>query len=172
MFRWYREAGRCYVYLSDVQVTDTENNDWQDEFSKSKWFTRGWTLQELLAPETVEFFSSDGIRLGDKTSLTGEIHRATGIAVDALRGSPLSDFSVSERMDWAAKRKATRKEVEAYSLLGIFDICMPLIYGERERALIRLREHIERSLQGMSIASFLQTLTCASSRSILTKLSC
>jgi hypothetical protein len=69
MFRWYREAGRCYVYLSDVQVTDTENNDWQDEFSKSKWFTRGWTLQELLAPETVEFFSSDGIRLGDKTSL-------------------------------------------------------------------------------------------------------
>lgn len=72
MFRWYREAARCYVYLSDVQVTGTENNDWQDDFRKSKWFTRGWTLQELLAPETVEFFSSDNIRLGDKTSLGGE----------------------------------------------------------------------------------------------------
>ncbi|KAL9582028.1 MAG: hypothetical protein Q9212_003544 [Teloschistes hypoglaucus] len=126
MFRWYREAARCYV----------------------RWFTRGWTLQELLAPKSVEFFSSDGVRLGDRSSLEEEIHRITGIAVDALRGRSLSDFSVSERMAWATKRTTTRKEDEAYSLLGIFDVNMPLIYGERERALARLMEEIDRSLQG------------------------
>lgn len=117
----------------------------------------------------VEFFSSDGIRLGDKNSLDGEIHRITGIAVDALRGRPLSDFSVSERMDWAAKRTTTRKEDEAYSLLGKFDVCMPLIYGERERALVRLREQIDRSLQGTNTASPFQSSTCGSSVFISTE---
>ena len=153
MFRWYRKAARCYVYLSDVKVGELQNKDWQNHFINSKWFTRGWTLQELLAPKSVEFFSSDGIRLGDKSSLEGEIHRITGIAIDALRGRSLSDFSVSERMDWATKRTTTRKEDEAYSLLGIFDVNMPLIYGERERALDRLREQIDRSLQGTNTAS-------------------
>ncbi|KAI4204538.1 MAG: hypothetical protein LQ350_001088 [Teloschistes chrysophthalmus] len=151
MFRWYREAARCYVYLSDVKVGESQNNDWRNDFMKSRWFTRGWTLQELLAPKSVEFFSSDGVRLGDKTSLEGEIHRITGIAVDALRGRSLSDFSVSERMAWATKRTTTRKEDEAYSLLGIFDVNMPLIYGERERALARLMEEIDRSLQDPSM---------------------
>ena len=160
MFRWYREAARCYVYLSDVKVGELQNNDWQNDFINSRWFTRGWTLQELLAPKSVEFFSSDGIRLGDKRSLEGEIHRITGIAIDALRGRSLSDFSVSERMDWASKRTTTRKEDEAYSLLGIFDVFMPLIYGERERALVRLRDQIDRSLQGTNTASVFQSSTC------------
>ena len=149
MFRWYREAVRCYVYLSDVKVAGLPHNALQDAITNSRWFTRGWTLQELLAPKSVVFFSSEGIRLGDKLSLEGEIHRITGIPVEALRGRSLSDFSVSERMRWATKRTTTRKEDEAYSLLGIFDIYMPLIYGERERALVRLREHIDRSLQGV-----------------------
>ncbi|KAI1613711.1 hypothetical protein EDD36DRAFT_205555 [Exophiala viscosa] len=148
MFRWYREAARCYVYVSDVHAAGIQHNAWQDDFRNSRWFTRGWTLQELLAPRLVEFFSSECIRLGDKISLEKEVHSITGIAVEALRGSPLSDFSVKKRMDWAAKRKTTRKEDEAYSLLGIFDIYMPLIYGERERALVRLREQIDRSIQG------------------------
>lgn len=149
MFRWYRETVRCYVYLADVKAGGLQHDALQDAFTNSRWFTRGWTLQELLAPNSVEFFSSDGIRLGDKLSLEGEIHRITGIAVEALRGRSLSDFSVSERMKWATKRTTTRKEDEAYSLLGIFDIYMPLIYGERERALVRLREQIDRSLQGV-----------------------
>ena len=169
MFRWYREAARCYVYLSDVKVGELQNNDWQKDFINSKWFTRGWTLQELLTPKSVEFFSSDGIRLGDKSLLEGEIHRITGIAIDALRGRSLSDFSVSERMDWATKRTTTRKEDEAYSLLGIFDVYMPLIYGERERALVRLREQIDRSLQGTNTASLFQSSTCGSSVFISTK---
>ncbi|KAI4250837.1 MAG: hypothetical protein LQ352_005227 [Teloschistes flavicans] len=154
MFRWYREAARCYVYLSDVKVGQSQNNDWHNDFVNSRWFTRGWTLQELLAPKSVEFFSSDGVRLGDKSSLEGEIYRATGIAIDALRGRSLSDFSVSERMAWATKRTTTRKEDEAYSLLGIFDVYMPLIYGERERALVRLMEQIDRSLQGPGQQSY------------------
>ena len=166
MFRWYREAARCYVYLSDVKF---RNNNWQNDFRSSKWFTRGWTLQELLAPKSVEFFSSDGIRLGDKSSLEGEIHRITGIPIDALRGRSLSDFSISERMGWATKRTTTRKEDEAYSLLGIFDIYMPLIYGERERALERLREQIDRSLQGTNMTWIFQSSTCGSSMFISTK---
>ena len=161
MFRWYREAARCYVYLSDVNYVEGQRAIWLDDLARSRWFTRGWTLQELLAPKSVEFFSSEGIRLGDKISLEEEIHRITGIAVEALRGRSLSDFSVSERMDWATRRTTTRKEDEAYSLLGIFDIHMPLIYGEREKALVRLREQIERSLQGVSTASVFQTSKCS-----------
>ena len=153
MFRWYRGAARCYVHLSDVKVGELQNNDWQNDFINSRWFTRGWNLQELLAPKSVEFISSEGIRLGDKSSLEGEIHRITGIAINALRGSSLSDFSVSERISWATKRTTPRKEDEAYSLLGIFDVYMPLIYGERENALVRLREQIDRSIQGTDTAS-------------------
>ena len=83
MFRSYRDAVRCYVYLSDVKVAGLEDDDCQDAFDNSRWFTRGWTLQELLAPKSVEFFSSEGIRL---LTLEGEIHGITGIAVEALRG--------------------------------------------------------------------------------------
>ena len=135
MFRWYRDAAKCYVYLSDVSINDYDQNDqfsqsWESAFRESRWFTRGWTLQELIAPASVEFFSREGKRLGDKKSLERQIHEITGIAVQALQGSPLSDFSVAERMSWAEKRETKRKEDKAYSLLGIFDIHMPLIYGE------------------------------------------
>jgi Heterokaryon incompatibility protein (HET) len=148
MFRWYREAAKCYVYLADVSAQDFKARTWDADFRGSRWFTRGWTLQELLAPASVEFFSCEGIPIGDKTSLEAQIHDITRIATEALQGKPLSDFSVDERMDWAANRKTTRKEDQAYCLLGIFDIYMPLIYGERERALARLREEIDKSLQG------------------------
>jgi hypothetical protein len=154
MFRWYREAAKCYVYLSDALKSDYNEHDhlarsaWKLDFRKSKWFTRGWTLQELIAPTSVEFFSSKGERLGDKRSMEQQVHEITGIAVQALRGNPLSDFTVTERMLWAAKRKTTRKEDEAYSLLGIFDIHMPLIYGEGEKAFVRLMEEIEKYSQG------------------------
>ena len=121
MFRWYRNAAKCYVYLSDVlrPAFDTEDKShqlpWESAFLESRWFTRGWTLQELIAPTSVEFFSRDG-----------------------------------ERMSWAGKRETTRQEDKAYSLLGIFDVHMPLIYGQgREKALKRLREEITKALKGM-----------------------
>ncbi|KAI9775933.1 MAG: hypothetical protein M1839_000722 [Geoglossum umbratile] len=149
MFRWYHNAARCYVYLSDVSVGcfvgDSKfTRRWKTAFKKSKWFTRGWTLQELIAPVLVEFFSVEGEWLGDKKSLEQTLHEITGIATQALRGSPLSYFSTDERMLWAAKRHTKREEDAAYSLLGIFNIYMPLTYGEgRQKALGRLLKEIK-----------------------------
>ncbi|ORY04775.1 heterokaryon incompatibility [Clohesyomyces aquaticus] len=152
MFRWYRDAAKCYVYLADVSVGGPMGNDTSSQqtrksaFQHSRWFTRGWTLQELLAPTSVEFFSVEGERLGDKGSLVQEIHKMTGISVRALQGDPLSQFNVEERMSWAATRNTTREEDTAYSLLGIFDISMPLIYGEGwKKALIRLQKKITKN---------------------------
>ena len=137
MFRWYRIATKCYVYLSDVSIGCP---------SQSRWFTRGWTLQELLAPPSLEFFSCEGKLLGDRKSLEPQIHEKTGIAIGALQGRPLSEFSIPERISWAAKRETTIEEDQAYCLLGIFDICMPVLYGEgMERAFRRLRKEISAS---------------------------
>jgi hypothetical protein len=151
MFRWYREAAKCYVYLTDVSTANSDKNNqssgfmWESAFWKSRWFTRGWTLQELIAPISVEFFSKEGIRLGDRKSLAQQVFEITGIPFNALQGSPLSHFSISTRISWAENRETKRKEDKAYSLMGLFDICMPLIYGEgREKAFIRLREEIDK----------------------------
>jgi hypothetical protein len=160
MFRWYQDASRCYVYLSDVSrrpfdSADKSNEPWESSFRKSRWFTRGWTLQELIAPASVEFFSKEGELLGNKTSLERQICEITGIPIRALRGGSLPNFSVTERMLWAASRETTCKEDMAYSLLGIFDVNMPLIYGEgREKALGRLREEIDKASKG-SLFSFI-----------------
>jgi hypothetical protein len=161
MFRWYQCAEKCYVYLSDVSTNEIEGADgssqdfWELTLPKSRWFTRGWTLQELIAPRTVEFFSKERRLLGDKKSLEQVIHGITGIALEALRGTrPWRDFSVDERMSWAENRQTTRHEDAAYCLLGIFDIHMPLIYGEgRKKALGRLLKEIQES-QNLSLALF------------------
>src|ERR1700710_3266763 len=155
MFRWYHDADRCYVYLSDVLACDS---DWESTFRKSRWFTRGWTLQELIAPASVEFFSEDGELLGNKVSLERHICEITGVPAKALRGGSLADFSVTERMFWAASRETTCKEDIVYSLLGIFDVNMPLIYGEgREKALKRLKEEIEKASKGRSLSPITST---------------
>jgi hypothetical protein len=155
MFRWYRDAAKCYVYLSDVSTRGFDANNqfsrsaWESAFRGSRWFTRGWTLQELIAPGSVEFFSLEGERLGDKKSLELLVHEITGIPVEVFQGSPLAQFTVDERMLWAAKRTTRRKEDEAYCLFGIFDIHMPLIYGEgREKAFIRLEEEVDKRSKG------------------------
>ncbi|CZR50232.1 related to calcium-independent phospholipase A2 [Phialocephala subalpina] len=157
MFSWYRDAAKCYVYLSDVSTRSNTNESfsrslWKSEFRYSRWFTRAWTLQELIAPHSVEFFSREGERLGDKRSLEPSLHDITGIPVEVLRGNPLTQFSVEERMLWAAERTAKRKEDEAYCLLGIFGLHMPLIYGEgRENAFMRLEEEIGKRSKGANI---------------------
>jgi hypothetical protein len=149
MFRWYRDSDKCYVYLSDVSSADPAGNNqllepaWTHHFRISRWFSRGWTLQELLAPSSIEFFSMEGTPLGDRTVLEQQIHQITGIPVQALQGS-LSGFSIDERMSWAAKRQTKREEDAAYCLLGIFDIHLPLIYGEgRKKAFRRLYKDIK-----------------------------
>ncbi|KIN03538.1 hypothetical protein OIDMADRAFT_177691 [Oidiodendron maius Zn] len=112
MFRWYREAAKCYVYLSDVSTSslDLFYGMWETAFRKSRWFTRGWTLQELVAPASVEFFSREGMRLGNKKSLEQQVHEITGIPIKALQGTPLSHFSVPERISWAECRETRREE--------------------------------------------------------------
>lgn len=154
MFRYYERAAKCYVYLSDVQVPDEATDaqafriKWEDAFRQSRWFTRGWTLQELLAPHAVEFFSKDGKRLGSKISLEQEVHGITQIPVAALRRQSLAGFSVEERMSWAARRTTTFKEDEVYCLLGIFGVFLPLLYGEgKVYATGRLREEITKQQQ-------------------------
>ncbi len=133
MFQWYSKAARCYVYLTDIP------DDWESALRvPHKWFTRGWTLQELLAPASVEFFTEDGRRLGDKRSLEPLIHTVTGIPVSVLQGTvALADVDVDERFAWAEKRQTTREEDGAYCLLGIFGIFMPIIYGEDKLSAVR-----------------------------------
>lgn len=154
MFRWYQDASKCYVLLPDVSLSRSDlinqsNKAWELTFRKSEWFRRGWTLQELIAPEAVDFFSKEGELLGNKASLEQHICEITGIPASALRGSRLSNFSVAERMSWTEGRATTYKEDKAYSMLCIFDVHMPLIYGEGyERALERLRKEIDEPLKG------------------------
>ncbi|KAJ4315012.1 hypothetical protein N0V94_006178 [Neodidymelliopsis sp. IMI 364377] len=147
MFRWYQESEKCYVYLSDVMCysngPDDGANRWKSAFGGSKWFTRGWTLQELIAPRSVSFFSQEGQLLGDKCSLLQTLHEITGITFKALQGDSLSEFGVEERFAWAANRHTKREEDAVYSLLGIFSVYLPLIYGEgKDNALARLRREI------------------------------
>jgi Heterokaryon incompatibility protein (HET) len=155
MFRWYQKAARCYVYLTDVSAYDGKETPqqclfhWEATFRKSRWFTRGWTLQELLAPTLVDFFGFGGERLGSKLTLEVIIHDITGIPRAALRGEPLDGFSCDERMSWASHRHTKEEEDQVYSLLGIFDVSMPLIYGEgKEKAYKRLQEEIEKIYRG------------------------
>ena len=140
MFRWYRNATKCYVYLSDVSACTEDNQrprpTWAAAFRKSRWFKRGWTLQELLAPESVGFFSKEGVLLGNKTSLREHILDITGIPVQAFLGD-LTIYSSEERISWIDGRETEEKEDKAYCLLGICDVSMAIIYGEGEEKAFR-----------------------------------
>ncbi|ETS84947.1 hypothetical protein PFICI_02972 [Pestalotiopsis fici W106-1] len=157
MYRWYQNAQRCYVYLSDVLPSsgpsEKDLSHWKPSFHQSRWFNRGWTLQELIAPRHVSFFSSDGGWLGDKQSLEQEIHKITSIPVPALQGVSLSTFDTEERISWSVHRTTTRAEDKAYSLLGILGIHMPLIYGEGEESFDRLRAALSSQTFGKSQAT-------------------
>lgn len=154
MFTWYRNATKCYVFLTDVSITREISSrasnrlsihSWEPAFRRSRWFTRGWTLQELLAPQCVEFYSKDGFRLGDKSSLEHCIYEITGISHRALRGVDLSTFSYDERLKWFTGRQTRRTEDIAYCRLGIFNVSMIHNYGEgADHAMDRLREQIRR----------------------------
>jgi hypothetical protein len=162
MFAWYSRAEVCYVYLADV----TEAGAWLE----SRWWTRAWTLQELLAPYTVTFYDRSWTRIGDKTDKASEIQKKTGIDLDTL-ALPYLMFhrSVAQRMSWAAKRHATRTEDVAYALLGIFEINMPLLYGEGSRAFLRLQQEIFRTSNDQSLFAWgftLETLEQARKNSI------
>ena len=144
MFRWYRGAEICYAYMVDVDarssLPEAEDPDQLESFRQSRWFTRGWTLQELLAPEEVIFFDREWRKIGDKSGLPREISSATNIQYRDIR-FPI-DASVAAKMSWASRRETTRVEDLAYCLLGLFEVNMPLLYGEGQKAFLRLQHEI------------------------------
>jgi hypothetical protein len=149
MYDWYAHASICYVYLQDVskrdsnERLDTPQSKWQSQFRFSRWFTRGWTLQELIAPLVVVFYSSEWTRLGDKHSLQHTLYEITSVPTEVLNQTKqCNEYSISERMRWASRRQCSRPEDEAYCLMGLFDVNMPLIYGEGHRAFQRLQKEI------------------------------
>jgi uncharacterized protein YerC len=151
MYRWYQKAKVCYAFLDDVE---TPNNVEELTLSlwRARWFTRGWTLQELLAPSQVSFFSRDWQFLGTRFGLAHDISSVTRIPEPYLRGTVhISRASVAQRMSWASERQTTRLEDVAYSLIGLFDVNMPLLYGEGYRAFTRLQEEIIKTSVDQSI---------------------
>jgi len=157
MHRWYERSKVCYAYLGDVPHDGllSHKDDSDDDFSKSRWFTRGWTLQELIAPDKVVFFAHDWTALGEKhdAALVKKISKITGITASVLvNPSPLDRFSVACRMSWASKRVTTREEDAAYCLLGLFDVSMPILYGEGgQKAFRRLQLEIIKESPDHSI---------------------
>lgn len=134
MYNWYKEAKVCYVYLADV-ASGKLSEERGAAFASSRWFGRGWTLQELLAPESVVFLDSDWKRFGTKRDLDTTISNITGIPLRYLRERhDIQNASIAQRMSWVSGRKTKKAEDRVYCLLGIFGINMPLLYGEREAA--------------------------------------
>jgi hypothetical protein len=151
MYRWYSNAQRCYVYLSDVSVRCANNSENYNRAAivknirRSRWFTRGWTLQELIAPAVVEFFSQEGELLGNKETLEPLLYEITEIIPAALRGEPPTHFTYDERIQWVAHRRTKKEEDKAYCLFGILNIYLPTLYGEGRDAFERLRKELWRS---------------------------
>ncbi|OMP84464.1 Vegetative incompatibility protein HET-E-1 [Diplodia seriata] len=140
MFRWYRASSVCFVHLSDVSEKRIALGS---EFANTRWFTRGWTLQELIAPEDVVFYNRDWIHMGTKRDHCKIISQLAGIDHENLVDfEPDNSVSMACRISWASKRQTTRPEDTAYCLMGIVGVNMPLLYGEGHNAFQRLQEEI------------------------------
>ena len=146
MYRWYQKAGICHVYLRDYQPD-------RDELKECKWFKRGWTLQELIAPCEINFYDKEWHLVGTKTQLRSRLCDITGIDERVLAGASPEICSIAERMSWAAGRETARQEDRAYSLLGLFDVSLPLIYGisSTRNAFIQMQEEILKHSDDQSI---------------------
>ncbi|KAK8066575.1 hypothetical protein PG997_013322 [Apiospora hydei] len=157
MFEWYRNAEACYVYLSDYSSSHDYNRKAPSVLGQSRWFRRSWTLQELIAPNHVAFYSREWKSIGTKAELCQTIAGITGISTGVLmEPDGYKVASTAQRMSWAASREATRGEDHAYSLFGIFEINMTPLYGEgAERAFRRLQEEIIRTSTDDSILAWL-----------------
>lgn len=160
MFKWYCNASVCYAYIEDLYSgfdwntveLDSTLSDLSDKnlgvddaphLAKCRWFSRGWTLQELLAPREVVFYDAHWTVVGNKCAISDVLEKVTRIPKDILNGTAkLKSASVAARMSWASRRQTSRKEDIAYCLMGIFGVNMPLLYGEGQTAFIRLQEEI------------------------------
>ncbi len=151
MYRWYGKAAICYAFLADVPHDDRPHAT-TSKFRRSRWFTRGWTLQELIAPRNLLFMSREWSVMGSKQELSPLLEEITGIDVEVLKQQKrLDEVSVARRMSWASRRETTRVEDQAYSLFGIFDVNMPTLYGEGSRAFMRLQQEILQQIPDQSL---------------------
>ncbi|RDX45548.1 HET-domain-containing protein, partial [Lentinus brumalis] len=145
MYTYYSLAEVCFAYLGDVSI-DCDLDDVDSAFRRSRWFTRGWTLQELIAPDHVVFVASSWEILGTKADLAALLAEITWVPVPVLLlEEEVRDISIARRMSWASSRVTTRTEDEAYSLMGIFEVNMPTLYGEGRQAFRRLQEEIMKN---------------------------
>lgn len=148
MYIWYRDSAVCYAFLNDVSDMNQTDQEFERQFLASRWFTRGWTLQELIAPKQLDFYSKTWTQLGNKSEgrLSDLVSERAGINRSYLCGEKdLSEASIAHKMSWLSKRITSRIEDMAYCMLGIFDISMPLLYGEGKSAFVRLQEELLRS---------------------------
>ena len=156
MYRWYENSRICYVYLHDVHGSSFPIARDDAKYPKSngwpEWFSRGWTLQEMIAPKDVQFFDKDWHPIGDKRTLLYILEVITRVPQDILKGGLSSNRPcVAQIMSWAANRMATRVEDRAYSLMGLLDVNMPMLYGEGKKAFHRLQLEIIRMSNDQSI---------------------
>lgn len=181
MFAWYRDAVVCYAFLEDFDseisgasspggsnstdafagseapnkfLLGTESDFrgcFEQQLAKCRWFGRGWTLQELIAPDNVEFYDRKWVRFGSKKQLVKVLSLITGVNESVLEGGPCDDVPVGRRMSWASFRRTTRVEDMTYCLLGIFDVNMPMLYGEGKKAFVRLQEEIIKVSNDLTI---------------------
>jgi hypothetical protein len=166
MFRWYKLAEVCYVILSDCPSSDDPTKE-DSAFARSRWFTRGWTLQELIAPTNLIFFNQDWEDIGTRWSLREELITITGIDSGVFVGTSLGAYSTAQRMSWASRRETKRTEDIAYCLMGIFGINMPMLYGEGAKAFMRLQEEILRTTDDQTIFAWRSNPTPGYENSLL-----
>lgn len=173
MFKWYQQAEVCDAYLIDVPLGLGRLADsvWRAKFNSSRWFTRGWTLQELIAPRRLVFYASSWEWIATREILADAIQNRTGIPDHVLCDpTRLARTSVATRMSWASDRQTSRPEDLAYCLMGLFDVNMPMLYGEGEKAFIRLQEEIIKTSDDMSIFAWTdKNASISSFRGLLAK---
>ncbi|KAH7112861.1 heterokaryon incompatibility protein-domain-containing protein [Dendryphion nanum] len=171
MFRWYKNSAVCYAYIDDIHLPASSipkivvspgdpTGHWTKysgrmlpwgQLAEARWFRRGWTLQELIAPDHIVFYVEGWKFIGNKTEFRNALSAVTGIPVETLMRRNPETRSVAHRMGWAANRTTTRIEDLAYCLMGIFDVNMPLLYGEGEKAFVRLQEEIMKDSDDQSL---------------------
>ncbi|KAF9773440.1 hypothetical protein IL306_008721 [Fusarium sp. DS 682] len=152
MFNWYKFSHVCFAHLEDLEPHQVQGEDKLDGLSSCRWFTRGWTLQELIASRDLEFYDAMWNHRGTKAEMQYTISDITGIDAAVLGNNDiLETIPVAKRMSWAANRKTTRIEDIAYCLLGIFDVNMPMLYGEGTKAFVRLQEEIIKGTTDLSM---------------------
>jgi hypothetical protein len=165
MYCWYERAGVCYAYLVDVRPCSGSGPDAVlCSLARSRWFTRGWTLQELVAPPHLEFYDSGWNFMDTKAALASTLEEITSIparlfsgawqkvCASGMAGQSLQLLSVAQRLSWAASRQTTRPEDLAYCLMGLFGVHMPLLYGEgEEKAFVRLQAEIANNTNDQSL---------------------